>query len=291
MNKKTTLWFTRQNGSVKGPFTVSAIKNNLRIKRLNSSTDEVSTDQVNWKIIYSEAVFNLDSHSPQAKRQLDERNGFDRRNPQLDEKNLPHRRDGDRREIESESDIKSRQFRTLLMYKFRHQKQHIFGPLLTFFVALIIIMTITVLYSTPIPSSDINCNLPASENVNWNNCLKPRLDLRNIVLSNSQLRNSQLIGSNLMNTVFNSSDMAYSDLRFTNLSYSQLNNTLLLGANLRNADLSYADLTDADLSYADLTDANLGGSKLKNTRFDHAIWTNGQQCLVDSIDRCITASE
>ena len=60
-----------------------------------------------------------------------------------------------------------------------------------------------------------------------------------------------------------------------------------MGTNLKNADLSYSNLSNANLSYANLTGANLMSSQMNNARFDHAIWTTGQQCAPQSIGECI----
>ncbi len=290
MKKNITLWFTRSKGIVKGPFTASVIRNNQLLGRLDPTQDKVSTDQVNWHIINTQLPLSIDYNIEAAiksKHNLDERNGFDRRHPIDNEQVTPKNRITNRRESEEKQDIQRRQFRTLLMQKFRDRKEHIFWPLITLFVILVILSILAISYSKPFPTTQVNCRDPASSGVNWSNCLKPQSNLENVVLIDAQLRNSQLVGSNLMNATLSGADLAYSDLRFVNLSYSQMNNALLLGANLKNADLSYADLSNANFSYADLTNAKIGGSKLDNARFDHAIWVDGQICAEGSIGKCI----
>jgi uncharacterized protein YjbI with pentapeptide repeats len=289
MKHQTTLWYTRRNSrSVRGPFTKSDIINYLLLGSLNAD-DEVSTDQINWQLIYDKSQL-LSKHNflteEQAKKYFDERDGFDRRYPVEDEESsIQQRRHNTRRIDENDSDIQRRRIRSLIMQKFRQQKQPIFWPLIITFSIMIFILTI--IYAKPLPSPLQNCDAPAASNVNWANCVKPQLNLHDKILSNAQLRNSQLVGSNMMNTTLSNADMAYADLRYTNLSYSKLQNSLLLGANLKNADLSYADLSNANLSYADLTGANLGGSNIDNTRFDNAIWVDGQRCAAQSIGQCI----
>jgi len=291
MKHQTTLWYTRRHGgSVHGPFTESVIINHLLLGRLNAD-DEVSTDQIDWQLIYNKSQLQSNHNfltEEQAKKYLDERDGFDRRYPlELEDEPIAQRRHNTRRTDEDDSEIQSRQVRSLIMRKFRQQKQPIFWPLVITFSILTLIFILTIIYAKPLPSPLGNCDAPATSNVNWTNCLKPQLNLHDKILSNAQLRNSQLVGSNMMNTTLIDADMAYADLRFTNLSYSQLQNSLLLGANLKNADLSYADLSNANLSYADLTGANLGGSKLDNARFGNAIWIDGQICAPHSIGQCI----
>jgi hypothetical protein len=293
MKHQTKLWYTRRHGnSVRGPFAESVITNHLLIGRLNAN-DEVSTDRINWQLIYNKSQLQSNHNfltKEQAQKYLDERDGFDRRYPLvIQDVPIPQRRHNTRRTDEDDSEIQSRQIRSLLMQKIRQRRQDNFWPFVVTFSILTIIFILTIIYAKPLPSPLGNCSAPATSNVNWTNCLKPQLNLQDRILSNAQLRNSQLVGSNMMNTTLNNADMAYADLRFTNLSYSQLQNSLLLGANLKNADLSYADLSNADLSYADLTGANLGGSKLDNARFDNAIWIDGQICAPQSIGQCIKA--
>lgn len=291
MKHQTTLWYTRRHGrSIRGPFAESVITNHFLLGRLNAD-DEVSTDQITWQLIYSKSQLQSNHNflsEEQVKKYLNERDGFDRRYPLgVEDQPIPQRRLTTRRTDEDDSDIQSRQLRSLIMQKFRQRKQPIFWPVVITFSILTFIFILTIIYAKPLPSPLGNCDDPATSNVNWANCIKPQLNLHDKILSNAQLRNSQLVGSNMMNTTLTNADMAYADLRFTNLSYSQLQNSLLLGANLKNADLSYADLSNADLSYADLTGANLGGSQLDNARFGNAIWVDGQICAPQSIGQCI----
>lgn len=290
MENKQILWYTRKNGVIKGPFTSQVITNNLTLGRLRM-TDEVSQNQTQWQVILNLPELHPSSHGEQrlkAMKQLDERNGFDRRQKQSEtEIEAIVRQQKDRRKSESEQAIEHKQVQTLLMQKLRHQKQHVFWPMVVLFSLLGSSLGLAIFYPSQLPVPLPNCSTPAGPSVNWNNCLKPKIDLQNSDLNKMQLRNSQLIGSNLMNTKLNDADLSYADLRFTNLSYSQLQNALLLGADLKQADLSYVDLTNVDLSFADLRNSNLGGSILKNTRFDNAIWTNGQLCATNSIDQCL----
>ncbi|MBE0438516.1 MAG: pentapeptide repeat-containing protein [Gammaproteobacteria bacterium] len=294
MENKQILWYTRKNGVIKGPFTSAIITNTLTLGRLRM-TDEISQNQTHWQ-----AILNVpELHSPhngeqhvKTKKQLDERNGFDRRETTTQSAEIAiKRQQKERRCEESDQEIEHRRLHTLSMQKLRHQKQRIFWPMVATFSILGAAIVLALIYPSQLPTPLPNCTTPAAPEVNWNNCLKPKIDLHNKNLTAMQLRNSQLIGSNLMNSKLNGADLAYADLRFTNLSYSQLQNALLLGANLKQSDLSNADLTDADLSFADLRNANIGGSIFKNTRFDNAIWTNGQLCAINSIDHCIVVSE
>jgi pentapeptide repeat protein/uncharacterized protein DUF4339 len=290
MNKKITTWYTRDNGSVLGPFSNAIIKNKILIGRL-SDQDEVSSDQQTWQAISTVTELSNRANTEKlerAKRNLDERDGFDRRQTQetvSDE--ILQQRTQERRSNENDRDIEYRRLRTLLIKRYRQHKERLFWPLVALFLIMSISLTLALLFPTKLPIPLPNCETAAGPNINWNNCSKARSDLHHQDLNGAQLRNSKLLGSNLWNASFVAADLAYADLRFTNLSYSQLQNSILIGANLQKADLSYADLTNADLSFADLTAANLGGSKLDNAIFDSAIWPDGSTCASGSIGQCI----
>lgn len=291
MKNKQIRWYTRKNGETKGPFVESMIANNLLLGRLKLS-DVVSQDQTNWV----QLRYLPDFHPPQATQQtqkakklLDERNGFDRRNQQesVSSSNDNLRQGQERRGWEPEDTIERRQSHTRFMQLLRQQKQVSLWPISIAFIVLMLALLLAILFPKPLPTPQANCELAPAPEMNWNNCLKAKTDLHNLDLTGIKLRNSQLIGSNLMNSKLDNADLAYADLRFTNMSYAQLQSSKLLGANLQHADLSNSDLSEADLSFTDLRKANLGGTVLNNTRFDNAIWLDGRLCGRNSIDQCV----
>jgi uncharacterized protein YjbI with pentapeptide repeats len=279
------LWYIRQqDGLAKGPFSAAIINNKLSLRRLKIN-DEISEDQITWRSLATWPELRID-HNKNTHKQLDERDGFDRRNKQAPQITASKRSNAERRALEHNEDIRRRQFRTQLMQKFRQRKQSLFWPFFALISLGLIIVWYGVFYAQSLPSTRSMCDQPAAPYINWENCIKPKISLENKDLSYAQLRNSQLSESNLMNTTFKGADLSYADLHASNLNYSQLQNANLKGANLSGADLSYADLSDSDLSYADLSQANLGNSKLDNARFDHAIWIDGQKCKAPSIGQC-----
>lgn len=294
MNKKITTWYTRENGTVLGPFSNAIIKNKILIGRL-SDNDEVSSDQQSWQLIST--VTDLSNRAEpeeleRSKRNLDERDGFDRRHSEVtvSDENLQKRTQEERRSSENDRDIEYRQLRTLLLKRYRQHKERLFWPLMTIFLIMSVTLGLALVFPTKLPMPLPNCETVAGPNINWNNCSKAKTDLRHQNLNGAQLRSSKLLGSNLWNASLIAADLDYADLRFTDLSYSQLQNSSLIGANLQKADLSYADLSNANLSFADLTAANLGGSNLNNAIFDSAIWPDGNTCAVGSIGQCIIAT-
>ncbi len=293
MKKKVSKWYTRRNGTVTGPFSNAVVSNNLLVGRL-SLHDEVSEDQKSWQLVLNIPEFN--SAPPEelvrVKRNLDERDGFDRRESQEPPPaEILQKRKQERRSSEDESDIEYRQLRTLLLKRYRQHKERLFWPLVTLFLVMVMSLILAVLFPTRLPIPLPNCSTPVGPNINWSNCSKLKLDFHHQDFNGSQLRNSKLIGSNLWNASFIDADLSYADLRFTNMSYSQLQNSNLVGANLQKADLAYADLSNADLSFSDLTAANLGGSKIENAIFDYAIWPDGQTCAEGSVGQCVISVE
>ncbi|PCH65114.1 MAG: hypothetical protein COC04_02795 [Gammaproteobacteria bacterium] len=294
MKKKISKWYTRRNGTVTGPFSNAVVSNNLLVGRL-SLHDEVSADQQTWQLLLNipelSNIVNAEEVD-RTQRNLDERDGFDRRKLQEPPpEEILQKRKQERRTSETDRDIEYRQLRTLLLKRYRQHKERLYWPLVALFFVMLLSLMLAVVFPTKLPIPLPNCMTPVGPDINWNNCSKLKLDLHNQDFTGAQLRNSKFIGSNLWNTSFIDADLAYADLRFTNMSYSQLQNSKLIGANLQKADLSYADLTNADLSFADLTAANLGGSKLDNAIFDYAIWPDGETCALGSIGRCIVVEQ
>ena len=289
MENTNTPWYTRKNGTIKGPFTNVVITNDLILGRL-SIDDEVSHDQINWQALLNRTELHSKLHGAQlekAKIHLDERNGFDRRDNQQTSTQHSQLRKGERRSIESDINIHRRQFHTNLMLKLRQQHRHLFWPLIVILLTLSLVTFFAIKSPQQIPTPLADCSTPALSHVNWSNCYKPNLILKNKDLSHAKLTNSHLIGSNFSQSNLNNADLTYANLQSSNLSGAQLQNSNLMGTNLKDANLSHTDLSNANLSYANLTGANLMSSKMDNARLDHAIWTTGQHCAPQSIGQCI----
>lgn len=250
--------------------------------------DEASHNRNQWLAISDISVLHPEDYIDiGTKISLDERNGFDRRDSAKEHPENNTLRKKNRRAPETKDTIKRRQFHALLMKKFREQRSPILWPLLSIAGLLIFVIANAIISPTLLPVSQMNCNAAPDIAVNWNNCLKPNLQLANAKMNNAQLRSARLPRSNLTNSILTSADIAYADLSFSTLGYAQLQNANLVGANLEQSDLSNANLTNADLSYANLLNANLEGAILDNVSFDHAIWPNGDICTVQSVGQCL----
>ncbi|HET8808013.1 MAG TPA: pentapeptide repeat-containing protein [Methylophaga sp.] len=285
-------WFTRHNGEVKGPFTLALLKSNWLLGRLNAQ-DEISEDRKHWRpigdIIDLELIHtstSIPEDADQAKRYLDERNGFDRRQETLATEQQLQQRKQQRRAREPAELVVQRQLRSRLLEGYRQHQERWLWPVLSTVFLMLGIFLAAIFYPTTFPQSKADCEAPAAPGVNWENCVFNPTNLQAADLSNSNLRNSVLRSSNLMNTNLSNTDLMYADLSRSDLSYANLTNSKLKGADLRQADLSNSDLRQADLTFADLRGARLGGANLQGVMLSQAIWLDGRICAPGSISEC-----
>jgi hypothetical protein len=290
MSYKHGQWYIRKDGEITGPFNGSVIMNHLIVGRLKMQ-DEVSADKQHWLPLSQQTALHPDSKiDDKNRRRLDERSGLDRRREKSAVVDAGIERGPDRRSLEPELSQRRRLLHRQLMQQYRQRRERLFWPLMATFSLLIALTLLATFFPTTLPLPLPNCNAAASPGVNWNNCLKSRVDLANQDLSAAKMRNSQLDNANLMNTLLDKADIAYANLRFANLSYSRLQNASLFGSNLSQADLSNADLRGADLAYADLRHAKLGGADLTGARLAHTIWIDGRTCADNAVGQCDTAT-
>lgn len=286
-------WFTRHNGEVKGPFTLALLKSNWLLGRLNAQ-DEISLDKQQWRPIgdivdleLTHTSTPLPADAEQAKRYLDERDGFDRRQQQSATEEQLHQRQQQRRAREPTELIVQRQLRSRLLAGYRQHQERWLWPVLTALMLMLGIFLAAIFYPTTMPQPTADCQTPPLAGVNWENCVFNPIDLQAVDLSNSNLRNSVLRNSNLLNANLANTDLMYADLSRSDLSYSNLSNSKLKGADLRQADLSNSILQQADLSFADLRGAKLGGADLQGVLLSQTIWIDGRMCAPGSVGDCL----
>jgi len=117
------------------------------------------------------------------------------------------------------------------------------------------------------------------------------------------LSRASMDGANLSNATFSLAKLNGAIMKNTICNSTLFNGTDLIGVNFSGADLTNAsfienlffpmsvcptDMTATTVCKTDLTNANLSGVKLSGTRFDMAIWCDGN-CVCDttnSIDNC-----
>lgn len=285
MKKFNTKWYARQNETISGPFTVALLKSKLQLGRINAQT-EISTDQKDWQPLGH--VIDLQIADPiiPPPLPLDERDGFDRRNDQPLTKAECELRRAQRRKQEPNFIVQQRQQRSKLLQKLKPEHSARFWPLLGVSLLLVAIFSFAILFPTPSILSEADCDSAPAPHINWENCLKPRMEIPSVNLTRANLRNAVLAMSNIMNADLVEADLSYADLQLSNLSYANLQGANLKGANLQQTDLSYSNLIHSDLSFANLRDAKLGGSDLQNAKLDKAIWIDGRICAAGSVGNC-----
>lgn len=279
------VWYLRRNKRVRGPFPYSMIARSVA-RGMFLPTDELSPDGSSWTAITSwERQFSAAGR--EHSNQHVEQGPRERAGSSTPAENMPSPVANNASSGPDPARLAARQHRRAryiagLLSKRENPARQIaliVGSVAAIFAAVIVLAPRTV-------SDSPQCQAGARPEVNWNNCRLETKDLSRVDLRSSDLRNAKLRDTTLMGSKLNQSNLAYAEMINTNISYADLSGASLVGANLQRADLSYANLAGANLAYADLTGANMGGAELRETRFDHAIWTDGRVCGPGSVGRC-----
>lgn len=287
MRDLSKLWYTRHLGEQRGPFTTALVCANIMRGRL-CSHDRVSHDQQHWVAVADVPAFHeaLIDSSLELARQSDDRSGFDRRNQAEPAPAQLNQRQADRRRHEPQTVIQHRQLRTRLLRGYQMRQEKAFWPLISFFLVILFVLLLAIIYPTPLPLPQSECDKPAGPEVNWSNCLLGTRDLGDVDLSRAQLRNSFLSGSNMSGAKLVAADMAFANLTASQLQQANLRGANLQGADLRGADLQGANLTDTDLSFADLREARIDGAELNGANLHRTLWPDGRECAPGSVTEC-----
>lgn len=285
-------WFVRRNGEVKGPFLSPQITRNILLGRLHHD-DELSLDEQNWQEVsrhrelypdvMQEVTIDKDKLEV-AKIQADERASDSRQQKKVMAQE--RRRTRERRGNESDVMLVHRENRKVMNDFYKNHLKRPKLPALSILLVMTVIVAFGFFLNPRKQESLVDCSLPASIGVNWSSCHFIKLNAENQNLASAILTDAILNESNLLGVNLSDSDMAYAEISASDLSYANLERVRLIGANLIQTDLRYSNLEDADLSYADLSGALLAGANLRNTRFDNAIWIDGQLCGKGSIGLC-----
>lgn len=294
------LWYTRRGGHVRGPFPQRQISHCILLGRIGDN-DELSVDREHWHALAElphlipEVMRNVVTEEDRQRLQMarmraDERRGGDRRlgSERMCPDTGERRRDSDRRQDEEELMLRHREIRREILDAGRNADDGPCGPYCRYL--LIFVALLSILFVVFTPDSDYvpaDCEAPAAERVNWNNCKLPGLVAEHANLRGAQARNMDLTAARLVASNLISADLAYTSLNLADLRRTNLSNARLTGTGLRGADLRGTQLSGADLSYADLREAHLEGAEFSQTRFDNAIWVDGRICKPGSVDRCL----
>jgi len=281
-------WYIKQGESVQGPFPNKLIGSYLVLGRMTQET-LVSQDKIHWSAaknfpaIVPEVV--KESGSPQGGRALmlarireDERSSQSAADDELHD---------ERRVVEEQVMQLHRQIRddVLQRHSAQPKKYQVYIGLLA--LVVIVIAGFYLVGQSDKDARLADCNARAQPGINWSGCNKQGEVLRSRNLTEVNFRSAKLESIDLSKSILIQADLAYANLSNANLSESQLQQSNMKGANLRQANLQQADLSGANLSYAELVGAQLQGANLRMAIFDHAIWVNGEHCMVGSVGACL----
>lgn len=313
-----TLWYTRRDQHIRGPFPHGLITRFIVLGRLQM-TDEVSVDQIRWQYVKDvpEIIpdpLKSDPDDPElqeylrvARRREDERAAGDRRQrdgASHDER----RRHEDRRQDESGELLHHRAIKTNLSKERQASPERMRPGFIIVLLAVVSGAIGAAFWFTPqAPALRWQCDAPAGPRVNWSNCkfegiMLDHAELSGVRLDNANLSGAHLQGANLTGGNLSYANLSQADLRQANLTHAILTGAVLRNANLEravlpNAILSYAvlqganlraaDLSSADLSNVDLTGASLDGANIDNCNLVGAIWVDRGVCGAGSLGQCV----
>ena len=294
-----TLWYTRKDGEIRGPFPRAVIAQYLLLSRLRKE-DEVSVDQKHWQPIYTideliPAVMKADLTDPNnekrlklAKRGADERLALDRRK-EGDGAESEELRNSERRGPEAEDELEHRKIKTEIIVEARKAQPTNTVLAVVIVLAIAGILLALALNYKPQPSEpDADCAAAPVAGVNWNNCNLQGGSFDRSNLQQALARSADLTGGSFLSANLQGADFAFANLSLTNMQHANLHNARLLGVKLNSADLTGADLSGADLSYADLSSANLTGANLEGANLNQAVWIDKTICARGSVGSCLS---
>ncbi len=282
---KHTLWYTRKNGDIKGPFPPKVISQHLVLGRLKL-TDEVSVDRLVWHPISEITMLipdvlriDLSNETNQQMLEVAKRNA--------DERLISQPYDGERRSKESLGSTRPGYQTVDEVLEERNPPANKF-KMIVFVVLFVGLLISVVVFQNPGPDKPaMDCAAAPGPGVNWSNCQLLGVKLDGLDMHAAIIRNANLSGSSLRKINLEGSDLAYSNLGLTNMGQAKLKGALLTGASFQGAYMRGADLRDADLRYVDFWGADLMGVSLSGAKLDHAVWIDRRVCAVGSVGECI----
>lgn len=268
------LWYIRQKGKIKGPFTTGLISKQILLGRVHSS-DMLSQDKQTWR-----KASSIREVMPEVLKYRNEANYKERLKAArrwADER-------GEVREVDKDGNE--------LLYQPRKKITHLkiktvsmLGLLSLSGIVAAFIYAIFV-FTPDAPLAMIDCNAKGQDGSIFDGCHLQRRDFGNLSLKNSSFKNTLLQSSRFSHSDLQGSAFDYANLSLSDLNHANFTKASLRAADLRGADLNGTDFSRADLSYADLTHAKGSGVKLVGARLGNAIWFDGKVCAKESIGRC-----
>lgn len=292
-----SLWLTRRNGKVRGPYPAPVIVQYLILGRLTPE-DEVSLDGHAWFSIRDSGYFRstLDAlpggeSQPAAAADWNEERDLARRR-WLDERqevdSLPGTAEEHRSgEPAGQAVLRHDHQETQALVKAARCTKPTF---LAALLALLILLAIgwAVLQGQreqpelePHLLGVPDCQAAPADNVVWRGC-----DKRNALLGRASLANARMHEVRLDSADLRGARLSYADLTQASLRGADLSGANLTGADLSGADLTGANLGGANLEYATLVRARLDGTRLEGAALGKAAWQDGRVCAVGSVGGC-----
>ncbi len=299
---KTEHWFIKKQGKVTGPFPVKLIGSYLILGRIDLDT-LVSPDEHKWipigrlpSLIPDEVKHATTAEGKaslhKAKLREDERRGESRRddgpNRRVSERNDDDRRQkDDRRQNEEEISAAYLKLKSDFSQHSIVAKRRVLYGLVVVFAAVVALIAGFIFTEPATKITKTDCSVVAGPGIDWQSCNKNSAELVAKNLSKAHLHSTKFNSALLVRANLTGANLSYAGFENANLSEADLSSAVMKGASLNNANLSGAKLIGADLSYADLSQAILLNVQVLNTRFDHAIWSDGRRCAAGSVDQCI----
>jgi len=293
-----TLWYTRREGVVRGPYPGNQISRYVLLGRI-CTTDEVRPAGGKWQELSAcpeliPDVMRLPAGAEHKQKLLmarlreDERQAGDRRErePNLPQEIREQRSGRERRQPESAEVLRHRKLRYQLTHAAQDDGKLYRYPLVASVLVMLGFLVSYLLQQSEAESVYTDCAATPRPGVKWDNCnliglVANRVNLLGADISNARMDNAQLSGANLDGV-----NLEYTSLNLSNLQQADLSHARLVGVTLRGSDLRDSKLIMADLSYANLSDANIEGADFSGAILDNTIWIDQKPCVPGSIGVC-----
>ncbi len=296
--QRRTLWYTRRDGVVRGPYPDRQISRYILLGRIRAH-DEVCPEGGDWAPLahHAELVPEVMTLPPteenlqkllMARMRADERQPRDRRDQQAPPSpQIRNRRSGkDRRRGEEADALCYRELRAAAAQA-KQRNQGLYRYPLTLAALVIAGLGLSYLLNRvqppPVPP---DCEAGARPGVNWNGCNLIGQQYPSADLVGANLRNVRLDAADLSGATMTGVDLQYASLNGGRLRNVDLSHARLVGVAAHGADLRFAHLNYANLAYANLSDARLEGADLTGADLSHAIWVDHRPCLAGSVGGC-----
>ncbi|MCU7833733.1 MAG: pentapeptide repeat-containing protein [gamma proteobacterium symbiont of Taylorina sp.] len=275
MSQDNQLWYVKEKGRVKGPFTSGLISKNILLGRIHPD-DELSQDKKNWRkassvhSVMPDVIKNR--HEPNYKERLRAARRW------ADER-------GEIREVRTNGEEKIFSPRK----KMTHLGIKTSGVLGIFaFIIIVSAMLYAMFHFTPDdPVTQIDCASAGENGSIFDSCHLQRRNFSKRSLKEASFKNTLLQNSHFKQSSLQNSQFDYANLSNADLSHANFTQASLKAVDLSNTILTATIFTKADMSYANLTGAKGSKVKFSGANLSNAIWFDGRICAKGSVGQCL----